>query len=64
MLIDKAKMGTYDEIKLVLKSAREYGVLFLWFADVSGSGGAEQTRRLAQPGPHKKEEDLAEHAEM
>ena len=39
---------------------RAYGVLYRWFTDVSGLGLPEQARRLMQPEPPKKEEDLAE----
>ena len=65
-MIDKAEAEAYDKIKMVPKGQGvvAYGVLHRWFADVSGLGLAEQARRLMQPGPPNREEELAEHVEM
>ena len=62
ILIDKAEAEAYDKIKSLPQGEgmRAYGVLYRWFTDVSGLGLAEQAKRLMQPEPPKKEEDLAE----
>ncbi len=39
-------------------------MLHRWVTDVSGLGLAEQAWMLMHPGPPKREEELAEHAEM
>ncbi len=65
-MIDKAEMEAYNKIKMVPKEQGvvAYGVMYRWFTDVSGLGLAEQARRLMNPDPPKKEEELAEHVEM
>ncbi len=59
-------MVAYDKIKMVPKGQGVvvYGVLRPWFTDVSNLGSAEQARMLMHPAPPKREEGLAEHAEM
>ena len=65
VLVDKAEAEAYDKIKMVPKGqgvvAR--GVVYRWFADVSGMGLAEQARRLTHPDPPKREDELAEYVE-
>ncbi len=43
---------------------KAYGVVYRWFNDASGLGLAKQARRLMHPEPPRREEELAEHAEM
>ncbi len=64
-MIDKAEAETYGKIKMVPKrQVVAYGVLYRWFAKVSGLGLAEQSRMLMHPAPPSREEELAEHVEM
>ncbi len=66
MLIDKAQIEAYCKIKMASKGQGvvNYGVLYRWLTDVSGLGLSEQARTLMHPAPPKREEELAEHAEM
>ncbi len=68
-LIDMAEAEAYDKIKMTPEGqgVRAYGVLYLWFALVSGLRLAEQARiyvRFMHPGSPKKEEGLAKHVEL
>ncbi len=65
-MLDTAEMEAYDKIKMVPRShgVAACGVLHRWLTDVSVLGLAEQARTLTRPAPPKRDEDLAEHAEM
>ncbi len=43
---------------------KTYGIVCRWCTDVSGLGLAEQAKILMHPEPPKREEELAENAEM
>ncbi len=56
ILSDKAENGAYDEIKMIPKGhgVVAHGVLYRWFADVSGLGLVEQARMLMHPSSPKR----------
>ncbi len=64
--MDTGENEAYEKIKMVHndKGIIAYGVLCLWFTDVSGLGFAEQARTLTHPSPPMREEELADHLEM
>ncbi len=66
VLIDEAEAEAYDKIKTIPQGhgTKAHGVVYRWFTDVSGLGLAEQARRLTHPEPPRREEELAENAEM
>ncbi len=66
ILIDEAEMEAYDKIKTAPKGQgiADYGLLYRWFANVSGLNLAEQPRMLMHPASPQREEELAEHVEI
>ena len=42
------------------EGGKAYGIMYKWFADVSGLGLLEQARRLVHPEPVKREGELAD----